>query len=240
MSNICMIVPFRDDLGMTQFAKEAFRDVPDLRVMGTHTGLDQVESFSQLEYHLGPFLDKVRDVENEGNCDALIIGCFGDPGVDAVRQITSMPVVAPGETSLCVASMLGEKIAIVVPQRQLIHITEKLVRTTQFAGRVIRVDASQQDVTESVEQQPDELARRMIETCRGFVVDHGADVVVLGCIGFTWLVDRIREAFAREDIMTPVVDAGVAAYHAAKLLLATGLNHDRQKFTDRVWSQVDA
>jgi allantoin racemase len=231
-----MVLPFKDDLGMTQFATEAFRDVPDLRVMGTDTGLDRVESFSQLEYHLGAFLDKVGEVEKQGDCDALIIGCFGDPGVDAVRQITSMPVIAPGETSLCVASMLGEKIAIVVPQRQLIHITEKLVRTTQFSGRVVCVDATQQDITESVEQQPEELARRMIETCRGFVVEHGADVIVLGCIGFTWLVDLIREAFAREGIETPVVDAGVAAYQTAKLMLAMGLNNDRHKLTDKVWS----
>jgi allantoin racemase len=231
-----MVLPFRDDLGMTQFAKEAFRDVPDLRVMGTDTGLDEVASFSQLEYHLGPLLDKVGEVERQGDCDALIVGCFGDPGIDAVRQITSMPVVAPGETSLCVASMLGEKIAIVVPQRQLIHITKKLVRSCQFADRVVCVDATQQDITESVEQQPEELARRMIETCRGLVVEQGADVIVLGCIGFTWLVDLIRVSFAEEDIKTPVIDAGVAAYQAAKLMLAMGLNHDRHKLTDDVWS----
>ena len=78
--NITMLVPFPDALDMTRFSKEEFRKYPDLTVVGTDGGMDEVQSFSDLEYHIGHTLDKAAQIEEKGDCDALILGCFGDPG----------------------------------------------------------------------------------------------------------------------------------------------------------------
>jgi allantoin racemase len=46
--------------------------------------------------------------EAEGE-DAAILGCFGDPGIDALRELTSrMVVVAPGAAGCHLAAMCGE------------------------------------------------------------------------------------------------------------------------------------
>lgn len=41
--------------------------------------------------------------------DAAILGCFGDPGIDAMRKLTSrMVVVAPGAAGCHLAAVCGE------------------------------------------------------------------------------------------------------------------------------------
>ena len=41
--------------------------------------------------------------EKEGY-DAIVIYCFSDVGIDAIRENVRIPVIGPGETSLAVAS----------------------------------------------------------------------------------------------------------------------------------------
>ena len=144
MAKIIMLAPFPDSSPLTKFAKEEYRHVPDLFVLGTDTGLDVITSYHHIEYHLGPILDKALKIEKQGDCDAIIIGCFGDPGLIAVRQVTSMPVLGTGETSLCLAAMVGDKIGIIVPQRDLIYVTEKMIHTYQFTDRVVSIRSTEE------------------------------------------------------------------------------------------------
>ena len=64
---------------------------------------------------------QVRQAEREG-IDAVIINCMGDPGLDAAREVTSIPVIGPCEASMHVAAMLGHKFSVlgvldrVIPQ----------------------------------------------------------------------------------------------------------------------------
>ena len=41
------------------------------------------------------------ELEQEG-WEALILGCYGDPGLDALRELVSIPVVGPGEATALV------------------------------------------------------------------------------------------------------------------------------------------
>jgi allantoin racemase len=50
----------------------------------------------------------MSDVERDGH-DVALLGCFGGPGVDALRELlTRTVVVAPGEAACHLAGMVGE------------------------------------------------------------------------------------------------------------------------------------
>ena len=231
MSKIIMLAPFLDSSPLTEFARKEFRHLPDLTVVGTDTGLDVVTHYHHIEHNLGPILDKAAEIEKQGDCDALIIGCFGDPGLTAVRQVTSMPVLGTGETSLSVAAILGDKVGIVVPQKDFIYATEKMIRAYQFADHVVAVRSAEEFVPESILTRPEESMAKMADACLRVIHEHDADVLIFGCIGFSWMVSQVRELIAKEGLSTPMIEPGVTAYRAAKMVVELGLNQDRRKLT---------
>lgn len=62
---------------------------------------------------------RVREAEEEG-MDAVIVNCFGDPGLDAAREVVSIPVLGPCEASMHVAAMLGHKFSVITVLERLI------------------------------------------------------------------------------------------------------------------------
>src|SRR5262245_40477508 len=69
--------------------------------------------FHYLDYlETGEVLENVQTAMRRGY-DAFLIGNIGDPGLQAAREIATMPVLALGETSWHLASMMGRSFALV-------------------------------------------------------------------------------------------------------------------------------
>jgi Asp/Glu/hydantoin racemase len=88
MTRIITLAPIPDSSQLTEFARQEYFHLTDLTVLGTDIGLNVVTSYYHIEYHLAPILDKVMKIERRGNCDALIVGCFGDPGSEGASSGT--------------------------------------------------------------------------------------------------------------------------------------------------------
>ena len=58
-------------------------------------------------------LHRVVRAEQEGY-DAVVLGCFYDPGLEAAREIATLIVVGPGEASMFLAATLGHRFSIVI------------------------------------------------------------------------------------------------------------------------------
>jgi allantoin racemase len=229
MGKIVMLTPFPDSSPLTLFSKKEFKHVTDMTVVGLDSGLEIITSYYHIEYHMGPLLDKALQIEQSGGCDALIVGCFGDPGLFAIRQITSMPVIGTGQTSLCVAAMAGDKIGIVVPQKDFVYITEKMIHAYQFTDHVVAIRSADDFVPESILARPEEAVLKMASLCLQLIREKDADVLIFGCIGFSWMIERIRDILAREGFTTPIIEPGITAYRAARLMADLKLNQDRRK-----------
>lgn len=229
MGKIVMLTPFPDSSPLTLFGREEFKHLTDMTVVGLDSGLGVITRYYHIEHHLGPLLDKAIQIDSSGEYDALIVGCFGDPGIFAVRQATSMPVIGTGHVSLCVAAMVGDKIGIVVPQKDFVYVTEKMVHTYQFADHVVAVRSADDFVPESIQSKPAEAVSKMADTCLQVIREREADVLIFGCIGFSWMIDQIRDVVAKEGFTTPIIEPGVTAYRAARLVADLKLNQDRRK-----------
>ena len=49
---------------------------------------------------------------NQDGYDAVILACFSDPGLDAAKEISTIPVIGIEEATLHIAAMLGAKFSI--------------------------------------------------------------------------------------------------------------------------------
>src|SRR6185369_4851518 len=92
--------------------------------------------------------------------DAVIIACFGDPGLFALRELAPVPVVGMAEASCHLASTLGRKFSIVTGGHRWGPMLEEFVAaiglTTNLAS-VRTVDALGADIAAKPEGALDSL-----------------------------------------------------------------------------------
>ncbi|MBB4122589.1 aspartate/glutamate racemase family protein [Martelella radicis] len=150
----------------------------------------------------------VMDHARSTDADALVVSCFSDPGVEAVRKaVRHIPVIGIAEAGYYAALQLGRRFGVVSLGPASIARHARRIDELGLGARL----AGDRSASLSVEESGDEgLARaKVIETGRALAEKDGADVIILGCAG----MGRQRP-FLQREIGLPVVDpvqAGVAA-----------------------------
>ncbi|WP_375389694.1 aspartate/glutamate racemase family protein [uncultured Amnibacterium sp.] len=159
--------------------------------------------------------------ERDG-AQGTVVACFGDPGLDAAREIAIGPVVGIAEAAMHVATLLGRTFAVVTTLSRTIGTAHDLVSRYGFTDRCVAIRACDIPVLDL--ELPGSDARRVVtELCREVVERDGADVVVLGCAG---MADFCAEVSA--TIGVPVVDGVAAAVKLVESLIALGLTTSRR------------
>src|SRR6187402_2700093 len=112
---------------MTQAIAQAALIVsaPDLVITATEPefGPASIEGFYDSAFAVPGMLARIAEAEKAG-CDAHLIACFDDTGLDAGRSMAAAPVVGIGEAAFHVASLLGVKFSIVTTLSRSIPVIE--------------------------------------------------------------------------------------------------------------------
>src|SRR5262245_46545118 len=70
--------------------------------------------------------------------DAVVVACFGDPGVEALRLLVRVPVIGIGAASFIQAACISQRFAIVTPSvgtpERYAEVTAAMGLTRQFLG----------------------------------------------------------------------------------------------------------
>ena len=168
-------------------------------------------------------MDLAVRLEREG-FDALIPGCFGDPGLDGMREIVSIPVVGPGQAGMTVAAMLGHRFSIVTVVENIIRPLENLALLHGYASKLASVRQIGIPVLE-LNNDPDYTYQRAIEVCRETIEKDRADVLVMGCGTLSF---RSEELAA--ELGVPVVNPLRAALRMAELYGSSGISHSKRSY----------
>jgi allantoin racemase len=200
----------------------------DIEVRDVPTGPASIESAYEEYLSVAPTAALLRDAEAEA-FDAAILGCFGDPGLDALREITTaMPVVGPGEAAFHLASMLGERFGIVTVTDGVVTPMRHLVARTGLAERLAGIAVTGMPVLDMTGQR--DAALDAVRECgRHLVAERDADVLVLGCMSMAFL-DVTAEL--EHDLGVPVVNPARAALHTAEMIVRTGLRHSKRSYPE--------
>ena len=148
--------------------------------------------------------------------DGYVIACFGDPGLEAAREVARGPVAGIAEAAMRAASYLGRGFSVVTTLDRSRGRTWDLAGH-YGAGRFCRgVHACGIPVLD-LETDP-EATKKIVSACRVAIEEDGSDAVILGCAGMTDLC-----AVISAEIGVPVVDGVQAATLAVQSLVAMGL-----------------
>jgi allantoin racemase len=139
-----------------------------------------------------------------GDPDAFLIGCFGDPAVSALRELTVAPVVGLGEAALVEASLVTSRFGVITTLDRGIPAIWPQLDRAGLAGACAGVRSVESAAGNG--SQDDELVSRLTRQGRRLLAD-GADGLVLACAAF----GRCRERLAAA-LDVPVCDGiGVGA-----------------------------
>jgi len=209
---------------MTDHIREALESVKrsdtELTVTCPSKGPDTIESAYDEAYAVPPTLELVKKANAEGY-DAVILACFSDPGLEAAKEISAIPVVGIEEATLHMAAMLGAKFSIMTPRKQRIASKCEHVHMrglTHFLASVRSLDLS---VAET-DADPAKTKRRLMETAKIAVDTDGAEVIIMGCAGMAGYAAEIEQA-----LNIKVLDPAAVALKTAEAMADLGLSHSK-------------
>ncbi|MEV0251729.1 aspartate/glutamate racemase family protein [Nocardia sp. NPDC050712] len=153
--------------------------------------------------------------EREG-VDGYVIACFGDPGLDAARELARGPVIGIAEAAMRTATQLGRSFSVVTTLGRTVGRAADLVHHYGLQRFCRGIHACELPVL-ALDDDPD--ARKIVtEACRSALEADGADAIVLGCAGMADLCAHIRA-----ELGVPVVDGVAAATLTVQSLLTMDL-----------------
>ena len=179
-------------------------------------GPASIESHYDEALSVPGLLEEIEKGEAEG-VDGYVIACFGDPGLDAARELARGPVVGIAEAAMHTASFLGRGFTVVTTLGRTGGRAWDLAAHYGMARQCRNVRACEVPVLEL--EEPGSRARELIVAeCREALAADGCDVIVLGGAG---MADLAAEISALLGI--PVVDGVAAATKTVESLVALGL-----------------
>jgi allantoin racemase len=150
--------------------------------------------------------------EHGEGCDAVLLACFGDPGLDALRELSPVPVVGMAEASCSLACTLGQNFSIITGGRLWKPMLEEFVCDLGLGGRLASVRCLPQ-TGRDIAHDPDGHIAGLIAECCAAVEADGANVVILGGAGLAGLAGRIADQVP--VLVLCSVEAGMQAAVAA-------------------------
>jgi allantoin racemase len=161
---------------------------------------------------------------------AVLIGCFGDPGLLALREISRIPVTGLAEAAFVEASAYG-RFALVTGGHRWKPMLERLAHTLGFSQLLAGIHT----VTPSGAQLAEDLpaSRAMLaRVCREAANHFKAQAVILGGAGLAGLAADIQG-----QVDVPVIDSVLAGVRQAIKLTSQAPPSASGKFDFR-WQNV--
>jgi allantoin racemase len=164
-----------------------------------------------------------------GAPDAILVGCFGDPGVWALREASARPVVGLAEAAMRAAARHG-RFAIVTGGAAWQPMLARLARALELADRLAGIHVVAPSGAE-LAADPAAAHELLRDACRQAAL--GADCVILGGAALAGMAAALAPAL---DV--PLVDSVSAGADAALAALTTTPSESSAAAGGVTWSGV--
>lgn len=150
--------------------------------------------------------------DNPAGFDAAIIACFGDPGLEAAREMLPVPVLGLADASIAAALRLAPVASLLTGGAAWVPMLREFAWARGHGPERVRV-AAVAPTGDMIAAGPERALALLAEAARAEVA-AGAGCIVLGGAGLVGLAPRLRPLLA-----VPVLDcleATLAALPAAR------------------------
>jgi allantoin racemase len=194
-----------------RMAQQARSPQTEIVTTQPRSGPQSVESYYDEYLAIPGILEEI--ILSGDDYDAFILACFGDPGLEAARELTTKPVIGVAEASMYVANMLAARWGIITTQHRTLDMVEKTVYKTGFSHRCVSIRTTGIPVVETETAREATVDALELEA-RDAIAKDKIEAICLGCAG---MAELDKELEARLGI--PVIDAVAAAVKLAEAMV---------------------
>eukprot|EP00005_Dracoamoeba_jomungandri_P007518 CAMPEP_0174269338 /NCGR_PEP_ID=MMETSP0439-20130205/40712_1 /TAXON_ID=0 /ORGANISM="Stereomyxa ramosa, Strain Chinc5" /LENGTH=232 /DNA_ID=CAMNT_0015358067 /DNA_START=36 /DNA_END=730 /DNA_ORIENTATION=- len=155
----------------------------------------------------------VQEISKEDKFDAIVVGCFYDPGLRECQEVSGRAVVTGPCIACCsIAASLGNTFSLIVGRQKWIPKMRENVILYGHQHRLASVRHVDMGVLE-FQKDHDLTCDKLMEAGRKAVEEDGAEVLILGCtieFGFYQTM--------QEKLGVPVLDALVGGLKYSEML----------------------
>lgn len=176
-------------------------------------GPDSIECYIDEYLAVPGVLAEILKGDREEDIDAYIVACFGDPGLQAAREVTQKPVLGIAQSAMLLARMISPSFSIVSVLDRSLKVTADLVDSYGMRDicRSIRTTGlGVLDFANDFQKGLNALAHQ----AEIAVHEDKAECILLGCAGF---VDFVQDLSSRLSV--PVIDGVVPAVKFAEAMV---------------------
>lgn len=148
--------------------------------------------------------------EHGQSADVVVLACFGDPALMALKEVASQPVVGMAEASCQTAAANGGRFAIVTGGERWGPMLREFVASIGLGDRLATIETVA-PTGAAIASDPEKALDLLARACCACVEHHGASSVILGGAGLAGLASRIA---ARVPV--PLIDSLAACIRMAE------------------------
>ena len=207
MHQTILVINPNSSIAVTRAMSEACEPLriaggPSIECVTLEEGPPGIETQRDVESVVSPLIRAVG--AREKDYGAYVIGCFSDPGIHAIRELTSKPVLGICESGILTALTLGHKFGVIAILRRSIARHLRYIAAMGVTDRL----AGELPVELGVADLADEKKTftRMVDVGKRLRDEHAAEVVVMGCAGMAQYRKALQDALG-----IPVVEPTQAA-----------------------------
>ena len=149
---------------------------------------------------------------DRGRKDAVVLACFGDPGLAALKEIAKVPVVGMADASILQACAMGNRFSIVTGGERWQSMLEEFVARHGLSSRLASI-RTVAPTGADIARNPKAAMALLAKGCTACVREDGADVVILGGAGLAGLAAKLKDA-----VDAPLLDGVACAISMAEAL----------------------
>jgi allantoin racemase len=217
-----LVAPMEATLGVEEIERRrdflqqrAAADI-EIEVRSVARGTASIESAYDAAIVVPYILESLIDAVETGS-QAVIVGCFSDPGLDALREMVKVPAVGPGMSAMLFALQLGNRFSIIAPNEKGSGHSPSYASTRGMGLSVVDLARGRNSALD-----------RIVEVGRRCVEEDGAHVLVLGCMSMAFLG---IDSEIQEQLGAPVVNPVLVSLKNAEAMLAHGIVHSGRGWT---------
>lgn len=109
----------------------------------------------------------------------VIIAAFGDPALQAARDLVPVPVTGIAEAGMAEAAAGSRRFAVVTTTPDLVDSIAASAEAYGHAGRFLGTELTEGDVT-ALTNDPARLPQALLAACRRAIAMRGAEAIVIG------------------------------------------------------------
>lgn len=194
-----------------------------IEVRTVESGPISIESAVEEDIAAGEVLKVL--VKLQDYYDAVVLGCAGDPGLRAARELSKIPVVGPAEASIAFSFLIGDRYGLIVPLSRDIPTFRALTVKYGFENRLASIVPLNIPVLD-LGKDLSVIKIKLIESCNRAVED-GAEVVILGCMSLAFI---LADELVKEQVQVPVLNPAKISLRIAEMLAYFKVGHSRLSY----------